>query len=136
MARGTSRLTGFREAARQLNDMKRSAAQGVGRRSLLFPAEILALEMQNRVSVLSGATRDSIAVGKEKARRGRPQVNVTAADIASIQLEFGNSDMVAEPFARPAKEAKQDVMLESFGEALKREVDKTVIRSAKKAGKG
>lgn len=84
----------------------------------------------------TGATKESIEVGKEKSRKGRPQVNVTAADIASVQLEFGNQHQTAEPFARPAKDAKQGEILNRFGDALKHEVDQSVIRAAKRAAKG
>lgn len=140
MAKGGARIEGFREASRQLSDMKKAAARGVGRRALLIPADILRDEMRAKVSVLSGTTRESIEVRKERARRGRPQVNVTASDIASIQLEFGNSNMPAEPFARPALAAKKRQMFDDFGQALKAEVDRTVIRqaarAAKKAAKG
>lgn len=135
MAR-TATLTGFREASRQLNEMKKSAAQGVGRRSLQVPAAILRDEMKLRVPKLSGDTEQSIEIGKERAKKGQPRVNVTAADIASVQLEFGNQHQVAEPFARPAKDAKAEQMLARFGDALKQEADKTVIRAAKKAARG
>lgn len=137
---GGLRAEGFREASRQLNEMSKAAAQGVGRRALNVPAVILRDEMKSRVSVLSGATRDSIEVGKERSRKGRPQVNVTASDIASVQLEFGNANMVAEPFGRPSVDAKKSEMFDRFGDALKSEVDATVIRKAKndarKAAKG
>jgi HK97 gp10 family phage protein len=126
----TAKLTGFREASRQLNSMSKAMAQGVGRRSLNVPAVMLRDEMKSRVSVLSGETRESIDVGKEKTKKGRPQVNVTAADIASVQLEFGNSNMPAEPFARPSLDSKKNAMFAAFGEALKAEVDATVIRKA------
>lgn len=134
MAKG-SRLEGFREASAALNEMSKAMARGVGRRSLPIPAAILRDEMKARVSVLSGATRDSIEIGKEKARSGRPQINVTAEDIAAIQLEFGNTNMPAEPFARPALDANKDRMLAAFGEKLKGEVDATVIRKAKRDAK-
>jgi len=130
-----SRVEGFREASRQLNEMTKAMARGVGKRSLPVPATILRDEMKARVSVLSGTTRESIEIGPEKARKGRPQINVTAADIASIQLEFGNSHMPAEPFARPAVDSKKDAMLAAFGEKLKGEVDATVIRKAKRDAK-
>lgn len=133
MARDRATLTGFREAARQLNNMKKAAARGVGRRALQVPAGILAEEMRLRAPELSGKLKASIAVGKERARKGRPQVNVKAADIASVQVEFGNHHQAAEPFARPAKDAKADEMLERFGEALKTEVDATVIRQQRRA---
>lgn len=135
MAKGGAKLTGFREASRQLNELKKAAAQGVGRRALQVPATILRDEMKAKVNVLSGETRESIEIGKERADKGRPRVNVTASDIASVQLEFGNSNMPAEPFARPALNAKKQDMFEQFGEALKGEVNRTVARIAKRAAK-
>jgi HK97 gp10 family phage protein len=136
MARSSSRLEGFREASRQLNEMSKVTARNVGKRSLNVPAVILRDEMKARVSKRTGATEESIVVVKEKARKGRPQVGVIAADIASVQLEFGNQHQAAEPFGRPAEAAKRDEMFTRFGEALKGEVDATVIRAAKKAAKG
>lgn len=133
MARNSGQLTGFREASRQLNEMKKSAAQGIGRRALQVPAQILREEAKVRVSKRTGATEASIVVGKERARKGQPQVNVTVEDIASVQLEFGNHHQVAEPFLRPSVNAKSGEMFERFGESLKGEVDRTVIRQAKRA---
>ncbi len=124
------KLSGFREASRQLNEMSKAMAQGVGRRALQTPAGILRDEMKVRVPKLTGATEASIVVGKERTKKGQPQVNVTAADIAAVQLEFGNSDQAAEPFARPSKDAKAGEMLQRFGDELKTEVDRTVIRKA------
>lgn len=140
MAKSVGRLVGFREASRQLGEMSKAMARGVGRRSLQIPARILRDEMKAKVNVLSGATRDSIEVTKERAQKGRPQVSVTAQDIASVQLEFGNSNMPAEPFARPALDVQKNHMASAFGDALKSEVDRTVIRKAardaRKAAKG
>lgn len=135
MARAVGKLTGFREASKQLNEMKKAAAQGVGRRALQVPANILAEKMRATVNVLSGATRESINVTREKAQRGRPQVGVTVEDIASVQLEFGNNNMPAEPFARPALQEAKGEMLAGFADALVSETDKTVRRAAAKAAK-
>jgi HK97 gp10 family phage protein len=136
MPRGSLRLEGFREASRQLNEMSKATARNIGKRSLQVPAAILRDEMKIRVPKLSGATEQSISIGPERAKKGRPQVNVTAADIASVQLEFGNQNQAAEPFARPSEAARRSQMFEQFGDALKAEVDKSVIRAAKKAAKG
>lgn len=135
MAGKLSRLEGFREASKALNDMSKAAAQGVGRRALQVPAEMLASEMRVRAPKLTGTLEQSIAVNRERARKGQPHVNVTAADIAAIQNEFGNSDMAAQPFARPSVDAKKGEMLDSFGDALKSEVDRTLIRQAKAAAR-
>lgn len=132
--------SGFREASRQLNEMSKAMARGVGRRALQVPAEILATEMRIRAPKLSGDLEASIAVKPERARRGRPQVGVVAEDIASIQNEFGNQHQQAQPFARPSADAKKGEMFAQFGDALKGEVDAAVIRKAKrdarKAAKG
>jgi hypothetical protein len=133
-------LTGFREASRQLGNMRRAAAQGVGRRALLVPAGILRDEMIARVKVLTGDTQREIAVEPAKASRGRPQVAVVSRGEASVSLEFGNPapghTQHPQPFARPSLDAKEGAMLNAFGPALKSEVDKTVIRAARKAAKG
>ena len=130
-----SRTYGFREASKQLNDMSKASAKGVGRRALKTPARILADTMIKNVKVLTGATRDKIAVEKEKNKKGRPQIAVASRDIASIQLEFGNSNSAAQPFARPSKEEAQERMFNEFGSALKNEVDSTVIKLAAKSAK-
>ena len=111
-------------------------ARGVGRRALRTPADILAQEMRARAPKLSGALEDSIGVVPERARRGAPRLAVEAADVAAPQQEFGNSDMAAQPFARPSVDAKKGEMLERFGAALTAEVDAAVIRKAKRAAKG
>lgn len=127
------KLVGFREASRQLNNMTKAAARGVGRRSLQVPAGILRDGMKQRVSKLTGATEESIEITKERAQKGRPQVSVTAADIASVQLEFGNEHQAPEPFARPAYDAERGRMFDEFGKALKSEGDASVIRAAGRA---
>jgi HK97 gp10 family phage protein len=130
------KLEGFREASRQLNEMSRATARNVGKRSLRVPAEILASGMKARVSRRTGATAESIEIAKSRVRGGRPEVAVLALDIASVQLEFGNSNMTAEPFARPALDAEKTQMLDRFGDALKAEIEKAVIRATKRAAKG
>lgn len=135
MARTTGSLQGFREASAALNEMSKGVARGVGKRALNVPANILADEMTARAPRLSGNLAGSIKVIPEKARKGRPQVGVIADDIAAIQNEFGNSNMAAQPFARPAKDAKSGEMLDAFGAALKVEVDKSVARAARKAAR-
>ncbi|KZE16222.1 HK97-gp10 family putative phage morphogenesis protein [Sphingomonas hankookensis] len=127
-----ARIEGFREASRQLAGMKKAMAAGVGRRALQIPATILADAMRERAPELEGNLKRSIGVEKERAKKGRPQVAAKAGDIASVQVEFGNGHQAAEPFARPAEEATRTERLDKFGAALKDEVDKTVIRAAKR----
>lgn len=134
MARGLSRIDGFREASKQLNDMGKAAARGVGRRSLGIPAEMLARRVRQNVPVLTGETYESIDVEPSKTKIG-VAVEVVAAHIAAVELEFGNSHQVATPFFRPAVDSDKDKRFQAFADALMIEVDTTVIKRAKKAGK-
>lgn len=136
MPRTKSRLTGFREASAQLNNMKKSVARGVGRRALKAPAQILCDEMIARAAVLTSALRSSIKLVKERADRGRPRIGVIADDPAAVPNEFGTLDMNAQPFARPAKDAKAGAMLDAFGAELKADVDRTIARQIKREAKG
>lgn len=135
MSKPTMRAEGFREASKQLNNMRRATAQGVGRRALPAPATILRDEMKARVARLTGTLHDKIEVQKARAKRGRPQITVIADDVAAMQNEFGNSNMDAQPFARPALEAKKGPMFDAFATALREEVDKSVIRANRRAAR-
>lgn len=139
MARKTSKLEGFREASRQMNEMGKAMARGVGRKSLMVPAEMLARSVRQNVPVLSGDTYESVDVKPAKQKRG-VAVQVVVEDIAAVQLEFGNSDQVATPAFRPAVDEGQDARFKVFADALMIEADDAVIRKAareaKRASKG
>lgn len=138
MARGSSsRIEGFREAAKQLGDMSKAIARGVGRRSLALPAEILARAVRANVTPhnLTGETYESVDVEPAKQKRG-VAVQVVLADIAGVQLEFGNSDQIATPVFRPAVDQKQQLMDDTFTVALMAEIDAAVIRKNKRATRG
>lgn len=133
--RGGSRIEGFRETSRQLNEMSKAMARGVGRKSLAVPAEILARAVRQNTPVLTGETYESVDVKPAKAKRG-VAVQVVAEDIAAVQLEFGNSDQPATPFFRPAVDTTRSKRDTAFADALMIEVDAAVIRKAKRAAKG
>ncbi|GLV22006.1 hypothetical protein TomMM35A_18590 [Sphingobium sp. TomMM35A] len=139
MARGGSRLEGFRETSRQLNEMSKAMARGVGRKSLMVPAELLARGVRRRVPVLSGDTYESVDVLPAKQRKG-VAVQVVVEDIASVQLEFGNSDQAATPFFRPEVDAGRAGRDQAFADALMIETNDAVIRKAardaRKLGRG
>jgi HK97 gp10 family phage protein len=135
MARNGSRLEGFREASRQMNEMSKAAARKVGRKSLMVPAEILARAVRQNVPILTGETYESVDVESARQKRG-VAVQVVAADIAAVQLEFGNSDQPATPFFRPAVDGTRAARDKAFSDALMIEVDTEVIRKAKRSAKG
>ena len=132
-------MTGFREASRQLNEMGKAAARGVGRKSLGVPAEMLARAVRQNTPVLTGETYESVDVERGKQRQG-VALEVVAAHIAAVQLEFGNSDQAATPFFRPAVDSTRAARDKAFADALMVEADAAIIRKAardaKKAGRG
>jgi hypothetical protein len=133
MARSTGRFEGFREASRQLGDMSKAAARGVGKRALGYPAEILARATRQNVAKhnLTGETYESVDVFPAK-QKGGVAVEVVIEDIAAVQLEFGNSNQAATPVMRPAVDANLELMHDTFAVALTSEVDAAVIRRAKR----
>lgn len=141
MARGASSMTGFREASRQLNEMGKAAARGVGRKSLGVPAEMLARGVRSNIAPhnLSGDTYESVDVLPGKAKGG-VALEVVLQDIAGVQLEFGNSDQAATPVFRPAIDSGKDRRFKAFADALMIEADSAIIRKAardaKKAARG
>ncbi len=136
MAKVESGFQGFREASRQLSNMKKAAAQGVGRRALMVPAEMLARGVRRRATVLTGDLYESVdAVKSKNTKDGRPKVSVIAADIASVQEEFGNSHQVPNPFFRPEIASGEAARNAAFADALMIEVDDTVLRAARKAAR-
>lgn len=133
--------TGFREASRQLNEMSRAMARGVGKRALNVPAEILARAVRQNIAPhnLTGETYEATDVKPAKSKRGIA-TQVVVEQIAGVQLEFGNSDQPATPVARPAVATSRLRMDKAFADALMIEVDTAVIkkaaREAKLAAKG
>lgn len=63
-------------------------------------------------------------------QRGGVALQVVAAHIAAVQLEFGNSDQAATPFFRPAVDEGFDRRNQAFADALMIEVDTAVIKKA------
>lgn len=134
--RSASRLEGFREASRQLNDMSRAMARNVGKRALTDTAEILARGVRANVGPhnLTGDTYESVDVEPSKQKKG-VAVEVVLADIAGVQLEFGNSDQAATPVFRPAVDGNRQKMDDTFAVLLPIEIDAAVIRKAKRAAR-
>lgn len=125
-----ARFEGFGDAVKQLNNLKRATATSVGRRALEYPAEMLARGVRRRAAVLTGELRESVDVHKGKTVKGRPQLEVIASDVASVQNEFGNSDMAPQPFFRPEVVAGEQERNDTFAVALQAEVDAAVARVA------
>lgn len=131
--RSRTRLEGFGEAAKQLHDMSRAAARGVGKRALGDTAEILARAVRANIAPhnLTAETYESTDVKPAKQKRG-VAVEVVVEDIASVQLEFGNEDQAATPVFRPAIDAKRPQMDDTFAALLPLEIDAAVIRKQKR----
>lgn len=134
--RSSTRLEGFGEAARQLNDMSKAAARGIGRRALTETAEILARGVRANIAPhnLTGDTYESVDVKPAKQKRG-VAVEVVLEEIAGVELEFGNSDQTATPVFRPAVDTNRQKMDDTFAVLLPIEIDAAVIRKAKRAAR-
>ena len=129
MARRTGSFAGFSEASDQLRSMGKAMSRGVGRKALDVPAQMLARSVRRNTPVLTGETYESVDVERAK-QKGGVAVQVVAADIAAVQLEFGNDDQEATPFFRPAIDSGAGERDKAFADALMIETDSAVIRKA------
>jgi len=111
-------------------------ARGVGKRALIETGEILARRVRANVAPhnLTGETYENVDVEPGRAKVGIA-VEVVLAEIAGVELEFGNSDQEATPVFRPAIDSERQAMDDTFAVLLPIEVDAAVIRKAKRAAR-
>jgi hypothetical protein len=116
--------------------MSKAVGRGIGKRSLAPIGEILARAVRRNVGPhnLTGDTYESVDVATAKQKNG-VAVEVVLADIAGVQLEFGNSDQSATPVFRPAIDSERSKMDDTFIAMLPLEVDAAVIRKAKRSAR-
>lgn len=143
MARGGARfeMKGFKECREALQELTARVQKNVGKRALKPAAEVIRAEVASRAKVSSrpgNPTRGSLKAAPEvvvsKAGKSGPKMAVLVDDIAAVPKEFGLStrDYPAEPFFRPAIDAKSDEAARVFGQALKAEVEAAAAKVAKK----
>jgi HK97 gp10 family phage protein len=142
MAKGVTRIEGFKECRETLQELSKTVQRNVGKRSILVPAGVIAAAIRAKAPVSSdprdptpGSLRDSVTVRPDKARKGVVSAVVLVEDPAAVPNEFGTHKMTANPFGRPAVDGARAAAGAAFAEALKGEVDAAVARTAKRTGK-
>lgn len=143
MARGggpSFELKGFKECREALHELTNRVQKNVGKRALMPAADVIRDEVAARAKVspragnpTPGSLKAAPVVVPAKSRGG-PKVAVLVDDIAAVPKEFGLStrNYPADPFFRPAIDAKSEESTRVFGSALKQEVEKASARAAKK----
>lgn len=144
MTRRHSRIEGFREAADTLATLSRAVQRGVGRTVLREPAALLAGEVQTRAPKLTGLLQGAVkvvnnrltkkAAREARARPGAVELAVLVDDAAAVPNEFGNEHVdPAQPFFRPAIDAKREEMMRVGAARIKTAVDAAAQRAARRA---
>lgn len=136
------RLEGMRQARETMQELSKAVQRNIGKRALQQPAGIIAREVEVRAKVSNrvgnptpGSLKASPVVVPAKSEKGRPRVAVLVEDEAAVPKEYGlgRKDYPAEPFFRPAVDAKRAQAGQAMADAVRAEVDAAVARAAKRA---
>lgn len=140
----TVRVEGLADLDKALGQFKASTAKGVLRRVGRKALEPFDSAWRANAPRLSGELADSGAIGSKltrsqrKAHERQSFVEVFAGPgphPQAVQQEFGNAQHPAQPFVRPAWEAKKDQVLDGVATGLGDEIEKTASRAAKRAAR-
>lgn len=148
MARQTFKLEGGRELEQALKQFARPMAKAVGRRALKKAADPIFEVYKANTTVASGTLVGSETVGtklnkrqtrlnRKLASKSSVEVHIGTADPAGIQEEFGNRHQAPHPSLSIAwaSQGEQKAVDRIAGE-LRRDIEKTAARVAKRAAKG
>ena len=146
MAREKVKIKGLRDIQKRLAVIeKETTRRTVARNSLKAGGKVIADEAERRAPEDEGTLRRSIGVSTRLSRRQRRRqkkrdpVEVYAGAASSsnaIQQEYGNINHAAQPFMRPAYDAKKRPALKTIIDYMRQAVEKSIARQAKKrAGK-
>lgn len=135
-------VEGLSELDRRLGLLPEATAKNVLRRVGRKALEPFDEAWRARAPHLSGQLEGSGSVGSKLSRSQRREherenfVEVFAGpgpNPQAVQQEFGNANMAAQPFARPAWDETKDKVLDLVKAELGAEIDKAAKRLAKKA---
>ena len=159
----TIKVNGLKELEKTLKELPGRLGEKVLRAALRRAANVIKKDAQNRVPVLasptkyrnSGTVKNAIKVRKSKTAKYGVYVGVKPLTNKKIleykaaggksnqnpndpyywwQLEFGNANMAARPFLRPAFEANTMKSLDEFEKYAKERVVKEAEKLAKEKG--
>lgn len=123
-------------------DLKATTAKGVGRRVLKKAAEPVRAKAEQLAPKESGDLAAAISISTKARKRKVPPGTVevyigvsTDEGQVATQQEFGNEDHAAQPFLRPAWIPLRFQVLNSIGDGLMVETNKSVARARRKAAK-
>lgn len=148
MAKVTVKIEGLKELDRALGELPKSTAKRVLQKVLKDAGEPLAQAARAKAPREKGFLIENIDVGTKLTRRqatlhkkqakddrAYAETFVGASDPAGMQTEFGNEHQEAEPWLRPAWDAKKDATLEQISNALWGEIERAAQRVARKASR-
>lgn len=138
-------VTGGANLQRLLEALPEKVRRKFERRAFKASAEIVLRDAKGRVSVDSGAVRDTMRTGAVRRNRSNIQIRIetgTRQELARLQktaskaervysekgyypfaLEYGTSKMRARPFMRPALDLNRARIVALFAEDLKDSVE-------------
>jgi HK97 gp10 family phage protein len=146
----TMKLDGFEGFEKNLEQLEKLATRrAVARRSLIKAAQPMADLAQGMAPVGDTNTlAPSIMVGTKLSKRqaalhrkmfrndrAAVEVFVGAGPLSSAHTqEFGTAHHGPQPFMRPAWDSDHKALLQRLGEIMAKEIDKAIMRQARKAG--
>jgi HK97 gp10 family phage protein len=152
MADSFMELKGFKELADAMREMPERVAQNALRSAVAAGATVIREEARKLAPVDTGEMRRDILVKRERGNRSNPMVATYSVFVRSgkksrlagkkrdVQrdsfywrfVEFGTAKMAAQPFMRPAFEARKEAAVEAIRAKLDDRIQKTATELAKK----
>lgn len=139
----TAKLEGFKELAEALRELGPRVARNTLRRAVSAGAVVIRNDARSRAPVDTGEMKKDIQVKRERDNRGLMVANYSVfvrtgkksrlsgakRDVNKDSfywrfVEFGTAKMAAQPFMRPAFEAKKEEAVARIGEVLDQGIQK------------
>lgn len=124
MARQTAALDGFDELEKKLARLSNRASGKTVKEAAKAGANVLRDEAATRAPKRSGNLASNIDIEPHRLQVGRAQFNIGFKQTAwyGRLVELGTQFMAAQPFLRPAFDAKKDEATRAVGDFLRREL--------------
>lgn len=116
-------VEGLAEAKKKLTKLTPKQMRAVERNSLRAGGQLLAKRAKARAPMRTGRLRKRGVTVSVSVSMSAAEVNVGTGRIGLFN-ELGTKRMQAQPFMRPALDESQDEIIEAYGEAVKRWVEK------------
>ena len=130
----TFKVEGLRECEEALAELGRTGKNVLGR-ALQKAGEVVAQEAARRAPRATGDLAESMTVGtkaKGASPKGTARRYVGSTSSFLHLQEFGTAHSAPQPFFRPAIDATGKLLIETFRQELKVEIDKAILRQQRK----